>query len=660
MKLVLDFYANTNDPKPIWKFEDEIPKGRGLRGKASPEGRLIKWGRTDTIWVEARIEDYGEGPIRKDLYRLQLAYDPDEKVTTDANGTFYKKEKGDDVHSVQLLRGAGGRSCLRLLMCTGGAKYENEIAHWWIDIEPPYWKRQALRRMAAELLIVNPSAVVSRMLGLSLSPIKKRYHQGDASLGTSDLDDKLDVLRWLLDAITPHLNVIRLRSSVEFRKTVVKMPCDKIRNHRQCMSSEQWRRGNEEMGRKIRVKMLCVSADIPIHCAINDFLIKLEADISNMLRRVKHALEEDDELIKIWYRRARGADAVRRLKEEHKYKSGRYEELRRLLGKCRLFRTGAYPWSGCKCKPITSIVAWDVPASTSYQNVYFLMLTFSRIRFFLLGSEGRFLVPEYRLDLETASNDMPSTWQRNYSAIYESWVFNRVVMAFTNHGFKGLETDYRVLLRRRVRDLVMGVRSNEPIHGTLAGEAMRVELMHGILAYKGGGMFSVEDDCPKDDGLTPDFAIVFTRTDGTREKFHWIVVDAKSGSRLYGRDIEKRDEYLWQIKYLGMRPDQSWLVYSGRTNCPLGIEFNKDETDNVRKYWGDDLTDKRPLGGNDILRWTATGIIGWKDNKNKDKITPVGHLRVNVVALQERGYDVFDEFAQGQVATAKTMLGINH
>ena len=673
MRLVLEFYnkAYWNEKGPplrcLGTIKREVPVNSKNLGEVSPEGERIDWREEDTdwkgedtVWVQAHLEDCDVTGING-RFRLQLAYEPDEKGTTDKDGFFVDKE-GDS--SIQLLRGAGGPSYLRLLKRTGKKQYDEEVAHWLIGIKIVWWKREALHAMAKELLKINPTAVTSPLQGLSFAPIEENWILGEGSHEIWELNNKLKALMNLVKLLAPHFNAIRQRSAVTFKKRIDKIPYGRLQNPHQIVSSERCQRGDKDVKRKVRAKALRVSTDLPIHCAIKDFLFKLENDIRNMLQRVNRAVERDEMSLLRLPPSAREADSSHRLNTENKYRRVLLKTLQVLLERCRLFQSGVYPWAGCSRKSIVTVAARSVPTSASYQKVYLTILEFHSKRFFSDCLEGRHLVPEYRLDSASEYNEVPSTWQRNYSAIYESWVLNRLVTAFMKEGFVGLGDNYRELLRQRVKDVILGARANDPICAVIADGNMKIELIHGVLAYEGGMKFSVHK---RRHPLTPDFAVVFSPVNANDGRCHWLVVDAKSGTELHDRDVDQRDRYKEHINFKhnrdlnstgGRRPDQAWLVYSGRTDKRPGIEFNRDDPVDICGCWAAGLDSEYLFATNETLRWSNVRITGWEKSENEARLQPVGNVRANIVAMTTFGYDVFAEFAKVQIATAKDRLGI--
>jgi hypothetical protein len=312
--------------------------------------------------------------------------------------------------------------------------------------------------------------------------------------------------------------------------------------------------------------------------------------------------------------------------------------------KCRMYLADVYPWSQCPRRALTTISIFEIPEASAYKSIYYNCLIFLRKRFFRDSViEGYLYVPEYIREEEDGT---PSVWQRNYSYIYEYWVFNRLVKAFDKAGFQGLKDRYCALIRKKVINLCLGASHNEPIHAESKKGELQIDIFHGISAYRYG--LAMSDPFPEfscsaegnNDLLTPDFAIVFTAPSRV-EYFHWIVLDAKSGQTLRQGDIDKRNKYLTELRrFESEPPDQSWLIYSGNFSLKSGIEFNADS--------GNQLARNNPM------TWDCNaGILNWKTQK----LHPVGHIRSNILSLQQGG-DPFQEFAQGIVSTARARLGL--
>ena len=99
-------------------------------------------------------------------------------------------------------------------------------------------------------------------------------------------------------------------------------------------------------------------------------------------------------------------------------------------------------------------------------------------------------------------------------------------------------------------------------------------------------------------------------------------------------------------------PNQSWLIYSGPKDGAAAIEFNPDEVEHNSPPWTDSLRAAKPLIRNAHMTFSRNGLCGKEDVASQR----VGHVCANVNTIKE--YDVFSEFAKGQIEIAKKALQI--
>ena len=114
-------------------------------------------------------------------------------------------------------------------------------------------------------------------------------------------------------------------------------------------------------------------------------------------------------------------------------------------------------------------------------------------------------------------------------------------------------------------------------------------------------------------------------------------------------DIGKRDKYL-VCRYKDEYTKQSWLIYSGRTDNIPRIEF--DPTCKNDGSWGERCYVNFGHNNKGYIWDGGNGIAG----KYKHDMRLVGHVRAN--AVNDSDNAVFLEFAQGQIATARRLLGL--
>ena len=253
--------------------------------------------------------------------------------------------------------------------------------------------------------------------------------------------------------------------------------------------------------------------------------------------------------------------------------------------------------------------------SQSYLQVYGILYRHYMRKHWLPTNDGTF----FTLDYEVREKPFSKGRQRSFSFLYESWVFVRLLQAFSTNGFR-LDAAYSEMLHN-VEDVFMGLPMNESVDAHASDGALQVRVTYGVTE-----MYS---ETPS----TPDFAIEFEDVEAHAR--HVIILDAKAVTSLDKDDVYKRDGYLrMHWKHPQEFPNQSWLVYIGEREVPAKVEFSE----------GDGID----LHGNFGLRWCGRdGIEGaWKRDTK-----PVGHLRVNCDSIAT--HNVFDEFVAGQIATAR-------
>ena len=637
MTLKLSFFRSEDTDIPYqtasFDLEDSGKKPRILVCNLVQSGGLFH----DCTYVEASLIGVSNA---KGRYRLQLAYKPDFMPVTDKDGDF---STVDGNTRLQLLRGACGLSLMRLLFRNSTAAKWEERFVFRIEVEPSREKRFAMNSLVDELMNVRPQEVFSRFEGLSQTRIERRWVKGEVSADWWSALIKYDEMKKLYVSILPWLRLLIRNSSVNlalgFRymsmENLRRMPCKTVHDIEK-------KAAIQTIGRKVWGPIVRESRNIDIHRAIKDFLIRFKAEAAGLQGVVTEAISRDkieikelvarDELWKLKNKSQLNQWDIEDKKNEVAAKEQMVNDIRSMLEGCASLLLGSYPWSRCDRLPIVYVPISSVPSSEQYQYLYARMLQFVQKRFFWSSVNGRFFVPRY----VRYSEGEPSAWQKNYSYIYEVWVFKRIIEAFSREGFEEISEKYREKACQMLRNLQLGPVANEPVHAEMTNGRMRVDIFHGLRAYKRerGDRWSEFTSCGGG-RLTPDFAIIFTNPDGVgAQSFHWIVLDAKSCWKLDEKATSKRDMYLNKFLRYDEPPDQSWLVYSGEYNGSAKIEF--DDVNDGHFKWRKDL-----------------GIEGWSDRR----VNVCGHLRVNCNTVES--YDVFREFAKVEIITAKNRLGVS-
>ena len=634
MKIQLLFFQDHQATKPLLPVPPLLnvpPPPYGV--SSTPQyGMDIQWGQSDTVYIEARLVQTS-GQAINGRYQIKLGYKPDYEPITDRSGDFVD---GRD-NRLQLLRGAAGRSCLRLMWRPSASKKAqfNEIVRYRIDVKPSAQKEKALNCMVDELLRMSSTLPLSELEGLSQTSLERKWTAGAASADVWDISIKCEEIESLLSQLIPHLEWIRKNCATKVVRMFERQPLWRVRKLSRQTVRAISRFGESNEFARIVTPSLSQSNDIAIHCAIKDFFYVLRNDANAMLGRVEKAVDER----KAGINNIPYSDPWRKdeIKAEIQLLNNYKRRLTIITEKTSMFLMVFFPWAQCERKEVAAIRLTDIPDVAAYKIVYFLISEFLKKRFFKESIlQGHLNVPEFD------RGGSPSVWQKNYSYIYETWSFYRLIEAFDAEGFVGLKRKFQSYIRTRVLNLCLGPDHNEPIHAETTNGDLQIDLFHGISAYKAGTQshdpfpeFSCNSTNTNRDMLTPDFVIVLTNLQSNAH-FHWVVVDAKSGRVISQTEIDKRDRYLSELRRYGTEPpDQSWLVYSGDFNTDPGIEFTQ-------------FSRNRPM------TWDShSGIMGW----TSDKLQPIGHLRANILSLT-KGDNPFLEFARGQIATARRKLNI--
>ena len=499
-----------------------------------------------------------------------------------------------------------------------------------------------MQDMVDELLQDDPSLSLSELEGLSKVPIERRWTQGSSNRELWELATKCKELESLIKCLAPHLEWIRKNASSRVVKSCSRLPRNKVKKYSARTFRDLARFKDCGNAAHIATYRLVNSYDIPIHCAIKKFLIRFHQDVSGMVSRIACSVEDKyDQKKKVLHKHDKWR--IKELQEEIELLSDYKNRAKRLVEKSTAFLLDYYPWARCRESSITTISVQHIPNANAYTAAYVIIQKYYKLRFFRESLlQGLLYVPEY---IRREEDGIPSVWQRNYSAIYENWVFKRLVEAFSkaSGGFRNLDTSFRAQLRNRVLSLCLGPTHNEPIHATTQTGDLQIDLFHGVVAYKAERHNKRSDSNPpfmcggKFLQQTPDFAIVFSDSRNP-DRFHWLVLDAKSGPELKDSDVDKRNQYTLSITYETELPDQSWLIYSGRSSSAPGIEFDAIDENH---------------GGENLCWKNSSGIQNWRSSKKQ----PLGHIRANISSLNGNR-DPFMEFAEGQIATARRRLGL--
>lgn len=637
MTLNLEFFKSADSEKPYQtkSFDISCRTPPPLRCTASwSKGRFH-----DCTFVEASLSSFSSEENVKGRYRLQLAYKPDHMPISDGEGDFFCENKNKEkVYRLQLFRGACGMSFVRLLYRVSTAADWTERFSFEVEVEPSVEKRAALEGMVDELLQGSPHEVLSRLEGLSKAPIERRWERGRAPSEWGSTLVRYEEMHKLFDMLKPMLELLRKRHSISLIRGFDRRPVSGLRRVIPISRRDMEKRSaNQNPKARVLCPIVLQSEDIPIHRGIKGFLLRFKRELTEVLKVVQKSIGRDcDNLEELGRESEKHPNIwdIESKREEIEIKEWIAESIRGIQGRCASFLSEVYPWARSNPVSPMTIGADQIPANETYRRVYAEMLRFAKKQFLSDVIEGNFLVPQY----VRCSDGGPSLWQKNYSYIYESWVFARLLQAFEQEGFNGLSDKYRERSRRMLRDLNLGSVTNEPICAEMVKGGMRIDMFHGLYAVKpkDGDKWAEFTSITKRE--TPDFVIVFTNLKSQSEQyhdFHWLVLDAKSGRVLDENARQKQGEYGKKFLRNMERPDQSWLIYSGDYRGEAGVEFRKEDNAG-RLSWDDER-----------------GIEGWSPRN----VYAEGALRANVRSVLEN--DVFRIFARGQIATARRRLGLS-
>lgn len=664
MYLKIFFYRDKDSKEPFCKTQTPIDDGLedGNRNLIHfSEGTWgVKGPVADCVYLEAQLERVDHDENLDSLYQLQLAYRPDYEPQTDAVGMFVtwgRDDKGNKVpvFRMQMLRGASGESVLRLLRRTNKTEEFTwlTIAEFDIDVSPNPTKKLLLDSMVDEMLGVNPFAVLSKFEGLSKTNIKEEWFLSETASSLRDVERQIYGFEKVVTLLRPHLLDIVSRCAGIVVRTYQRINQERIRK-----ITPKTRR---DMDRRLLMgishgracaPVLSMSYDMPIHRATKGFLLYFKNCVADLISKLNDSVTKDAN------RLSEMPDVDRFLRRDIllgiNFKQSLLDRAGTILGECRRFLSEECPWMQCRGDVVGTIdylATVEVPNTEAYKCAHMVMLDFMKWRDFRGRLNGCFRLPKFVRDSDDGEC---STWQKNYSFIYEAWVFKRLVQAFMNEGFKELGTNYAQQVAQSIKNVHLGPVFNEPICARLepGDSSLKVELYGGIRAYPDGtlNIRGFTSHFKKPHLSTPDYAIVFYN-DNSPSSQYWIVLDAKSGMSLDVGAVEARDKYMKVVWFNGKKPNQSWIIYSGPKDDVAEIEFNPDEMEQANPPWTEKLRrkDTSPLAENTGVSFTRYGLSG---GKTDDRY--VGHVRANVNSIKV--CDIFSEFAKGQIEIAKKTL----
>lgn len=625
--------------------------------------------------VSAKLEGYKSTFGRK--YILQLAQQPDEKFEQlGEDGSFFIKRRrvtgtGEKVtlkdNYASLFRGAMGPSVLRL-RCYDQKCDWVDILRLRINIIPKEDRRILMIRMLEALLPVNPFLALSPSLGLSKVKMSSKWRSESVSMRLWSALIEYQTIKWIIDRLEPHLYAIAQSPAIEIRKAPALRKAQSIRH----VGPVIIRRIVKNLGNHPRCQVgdlllpstrLTPSMDIVAHRVVGTFLrarIKRLVAIQAFLQRqhdfMQHELDEGKEQVraqKEYYRTS--------ILEQKEVLRGVKMILSRIIG---IWRHG--PWRDVvKDEYIWNVDISDFSFNANYRYVFSKLGAFEKMRFVWNYHYNDAMTCTRKDEID---NDGQSRWQKNYSYVYEAWAYIELLKAFDRAGFRMMD-QYRVQVVSHAIDAFLGQRYNDPVTCYSEDGRLKVELIYGCrIPVKTRGAKGLCHSKPRVEvPLTPDFIIRFTNIGegGDQEDDYVIVLDAKSDRELQEYNIVQRDNYREYIyRNEDEKPQQVWLIYSGQItgkNDPrAGIEFSEL---NGKECWSDsewyeEGRNESPLTHNGSFRWSKNGISKHGKLKSFERSSPfVGHLRCNALT-QDVHDNVFDEFVQGQICTARKVLGI--
>lgn len=599
-------------------------------------------------------------------YCLQLAYNPSHKFDClrDYDGQLYyynrKKKKKYKETQGQLLYGAMGPSVLRLM------ERNSEKVFWQgvVNVIPDADRLQVMRKMVSEIFPVNPYLAMSSAWGLSQISVSEKWKGELRSISIWSALIEYEATKLVFKKIAPHLQgmIASSASKIERHDAVVG-----VRSIRR-ISPQVVRRisrqvatmGELAIDSRVWASALSDSNDIVAHRVIGDFLrtrlIRLTKIQQEYRRFIGAGKKEIDDSLS-------GGDKTgyhkRAVQEENKTIKA-IEKLKESIG--TMYVSG--PWNGLQAGlPILSLTADAFQYGSHYRYVYSQLSDFERMRYIWNSNENT------QSHIRTLARELgntgekPNRWVRNYSEIYEGWVFVRLLRAFERFGF-GMLKQYQAYVVRNAIDAYMGQRHNTQFELFSQDSDIKIELCYGCSfpphSKECKGFCHMKKGTS--DPLTPDFSIRISRI-GTSGGSYALVLDAKSGRQLHSWDIKAREKYEMNVrKNANDSLDHVWLIYAGESHVEKkptsGIEFSSLDGKEcwACERWHDKAREESPVTKNGTFVWSRDGISqdGLMEKFSR-QATFVGHLRANSVTAESS--DVFDEFVEGIVKTARHVLG---
>ena len=641
--------------------------------------------------VQARLSGFESQPHADD-YRLQLAYNPYRKFefVEHINGQQYyemyyekrgKDAEGNSIKTIvkqeKLLYGAMGPSVLRLTERRCNSSGEWDYVPIWraeITVRPTSDRLAVMRKMVSGIFPVNPYLAMSHAWGLSKMSVSKEWKGESNSLGMWSALIEYEAAKFVFKKIAPHL------------QSMIRSSASKIERHDAVVGMRFIRRLSPHVVRQISRQVatigeraidchVCASAysdsnDIIAHRVIGDFLRKLLTRLTKIqdeYRRFIRAGKEEYE------NRLSGGDKKdyhRRAMLEESVTIREIKEFKKSIG--AIYVSG--PWKDLPAGPSVLLLNADAfQYGPHYRYVYSQLSAFARMEFIWNSNwdnDKNMQNQRITLSHESGSSaEKPNEWIHNYTVIYEGWVFVRLLRAFERLGF-GMLKQYQSCVIKNAIDAYMGQRHNTQFELFSQYSNLKIELCYGCSFppqdSKQKGFCHIKDGTK--DSLTPDFSIRISKKDACEESYA-LVLDAKSGRELQSWDIDARTNYELNVrKNADDSLDQVWLIYAGDSHVEneptAGIEFSHldgkecwNDRDDKSGGWREKARKESPLTKNGTFKWSRCGISQYGQMKNfSRKNTFVGHLRANAVTAE--GSDVFEEFVEGIINTARHVLKV--
>ena len=632
----------------------------------------------EDAFVMASLAEMGSlRPSRED-YCLQLAYNPSYKFdclrSEDGQLYYEKRRKNKDGKLVKkpepqgkLFYGAMGHSVLRLMERNSKGVYV-DIWQGVVNVKPDADRLQMMRKMVSEIFPVNPYLAMSSAWGLSQISVSEKWKGELRSLSIWSALIEYEATKFVFKKIAPHLQGMIASSASKIERHDAVVGVGSIRRISPQVIRRISRRvatmGELAIDSRVWASALSDSNDIVSHRVIGDFLrtrlirlTKIRQEYQRFIDAGK--MEIDDRLS--------GGDKKgyhkRTIQEENKTINA-IEKLKESIG--AIYVSG--PWNGLHSGlPILSLTAEAFQYGPHYRYVYSQLSDFERMRYIWNSNENT------QSKIRTLSRELgnagakPNQWIRNYSEIYEGWVFVRLLRAFERLGF-GMLKQYQSNVVKNAIDAYMGQRHNTQFELFSQDSDIKIELCYGCsfppCSQESNGFCHIKTDMP--DTLTPDFSIRISRI-GESEESYALVLDAKSGRQLHSWDMKAREKYEMNVrKNADDMLDHVWLVYAGESRADkepaAGIEFSSldgkecwSDEDDENGGWHVAGRQESPVTKNGTFVWSRAGISQkGLMKKFSRRATFIGHLRANSVTAESS--DVFEEFVEGIVNTARKVL----